>query len=71
LDEARTEKRKSPFTYFNGSADLALDPAEESRLNKILHKKLEEVQDAEVKIDMRNDPRSPLFSNLTFETLNL
>lgn len=54
------------FTQF-----LALDPAEESRLNKILHKKLEEVQDAEVKIDMRNDPRSPLFSNQTFETLNL
>ncbi|KAI6174626.1 RNA helicase [Aphelenchoides bicaudatus] len=57
LDEARTEK--------------PLDPAEESRLNKILHKRLEEVQDAEVKIDMRSDPRSPLYSNQTFETLNL
>jgi hypothetical protein len=57
--------------HFKTLYNLALDLAETSRLNKILHKKLEEVQDTEVQIDMRSDPRSPLFSSQTFETLNL
>ena len=49
---------------------LALDPAEASKLNKILHDRLQDV-DAEYAIDMRSDPRSPLYSNQTFEGLNL
>lgn len=71
LDEAQSELRMLPFLIVLISSFSALDPAETSRLNKILHKKLEEIRDAEVKIDMRSDPRSPLYSNQTFETLNL
>ncbi|KAI6238489.1 RNA helicase [Aphelenchoides fujianensis] len=48
-----------------------LDLAETSRLNKILHQGLEEAEGDRVEVNLRNDPRSPLYSLQTFESLEL
>ncbi|KAI6173311.1 RNA helicase [Aphelenchoides besseyi] len=48
-----------------------LDLAETSRLNKILHAGLAETQNGTIDVNLRNDPRSPLYSNQTFESLKL
>ncbi|CAD5209248.1 unnamed protein product [Bursaphelenchus okinawaensis] len=51
--------------------DKPIDPAERSLLNKLMHQKLAELNEGEVEVSLRNDPKSPLYSTQTFEGLEL
>ncbi|KAI6205564.1 hypothetical protein M3Y94_00806700 [Aphelenchoides besseyi] len=57
--------------YEQMKLEKPLDLAETSRLNKILHAGLAETQNGTIDVNLRNDPRSPLYSNQTFESLKL
>uniref|UniRef100_F1KUT1 RNA helicase n=2 Tax=Ascaris suum TaxID=6253 RepID=F1KUT1_ASCSU len=56
----------------DGEPDLPMPSEEISLLNKIIHKKLENLQQGSVQISqLQSDPSSPLYSANTFESLRL